>query len=509
MLRPVRNHAPFQRRKPFSMGLSKRCQGNLWLFSVILLFATLVRGQTFGDPFIGFDEQFYLLMGDRMWHHAALPFVDIFDRKPIGLFLIYAAIRALGGQGFIQYQLVALGFVAATAFCIARFAQRIAGGIAPVAVACLYVLWLDFMECEGGQAPVFYNGMMVLAALLTWRAIENDRQRLGLGVCAMLLVGLALQVKYTVVVEGVFFGLAMSWAGFRDRWPMPRLLATAGLWAGSALLPTIVALVFYNAVGHRSEFLFANFQSIFGRLPDPVSSQLRGLLLIAGITLPLAALVFAGCQTPVDRLAPAALPVRRFVLAWLLAATCGLLLLGNYLNPQSGAPLVAPLAIASAAWFAQPGRSPRFAAWFVAVMAMLSQLVIAIAIHEKGSRADARTLARAAQPRPGKCIYIYDGQPALYLLTHSCLPTRWPFPGHLNTRDEASVQAIGVDPVAEVKRILAARPDVILDNAPAYALGNPATHALVRQAVAQRYHLVLKLPAGHDSFRLVYRLNGA
>ena len=78
------------------MGLSKPSQDSFWLFAGILLFATLVRCQTFGDPFIGFDEQFYLLVGDRMWHHGDLPFVDIFDRKPIGLFLIYAAIRALG-----------------------------------------------------------------------------------------------------------------------------------------------------------------------------------------------------------------------------------------------------------------------------------------------------------------------------------------------------------------------------------------------------------------------------
>src|ERR1700712_2430079 len=125
-------------------------RSRIWLFPGLLLFAALVRGQTLGDPFIGFDEQFYLLVGDRMWHHGALPFVDIFDRKPIGLFLIYAAIRALGGAGFLQYQLVALVCVAATALGIARFTQRIAGGIAPIAAACLYIVWLDFMECEGG-----------------------------------------------------------------------------------------------------------------------------------------------------------------------------------------------------------------------------------------------------------------------------------------------------------------------------------------------------------------------
>jgi hypothetical protein len=57
-----------------------------WLvFSGLLAFALLMRGQTFNDPVLGFDEQFYLLVGDRMLH-GAVPYVDIFDRKPIGLF---------------------------------------------------------------------------------------------------------------------------------------------------------------------------------------------------------------------------------------------------------------------------------------------------------------------------------------------------------------------------------------------------------------------------------------
>ncbi|WP_292923223.1 hypothetical protein [Novosphingobium sp. SCN 63-17] len=73
----------------------------------------LLRGATLGYPIIHADEQFYLLVGDRMLH-GAVPFVDIWDRKPIGLFLLYGAIRLLGGDGILQYQLVALACVAGT-----------------------------------------------------------------------------------------------------------------------------------------------------------------------------------------------------------------------------------------------------------------------------------------------------------------------------------------------------------------------------------------------------------
>jgi hypothetical protein len=109
------------------------------------------------------------------------------------------------------------------------------------------------------------------------------------------------------------------------------------------------------------------------------------------------------------------------------------------------------------------------------------------------------------QPHHG-CIYVYDGYPALYMLTHSCLPTRWVFPGHLNTHDEASAKALGVDPAAEVRRILATRPEVIVDDAPAYEFGNPETRALVEAALARDYHLAARVQTGTARYRLVYRL---
>ena len=40
------------------------------IFLGLLLFAAIVRAQTFNNPVLGFDEQFYLLVGDRMLHGA-------------------------------------------------------------------------------------------------------------------------------------------------------------------------------------------------------------------------------------------------------------------------------------------------------------------------------------------------------------------------------------------------------------------------------------------------------
>jgi len=99
-----------------------------------------------------------------------------------------------------------------------------------------------------------------------------------------------------------------------------------------------------------------------------------------------------------------------------------------------------------------------------------------------------------------------NGYPALYLLTHSCLPSKWVFPGNLKTRDKASRTAIGTDPVTENRRILVTRPGAIVDDYPRFAFGNPATREMLRKVLAREYHLAACIPTGPNRVRLIYRL---
>ena len=94
--------------------------GATWLILAMLTLA--LRLPDIGNPLIDLDEQFYLLVGDRMLH-GAIPYVDIWDRKPVGLFLIYAAARAIGGDPWIGYQIVAAMAAMVTAGLIAALAR--------------------------------------------------------------------------------------------------------------------------------------------------------------------------------------------------------------------------------------------------------------------------------------------------------------------------------------------------------------------------------------------------
>ncbi len=469
---------------------------------MLTMVAVTARYATFGNPVLGFDEQFYLLVGDRMLH-GAIPYVDIFDRKPIGLFIIFAAIRAIGGDGFLAYKLVALGFVVATSTFIFSLSRRLAGGFAALVAASLYIAWLNFMEGEGGQSPVFYNVAMIAAAVTTLAAIERPGAVRSRGALAMLIVGLALQIKYSVVFEGMYFGVALVWASWRNGERGLRSVGSIALWVGCALLPTALALLAYTAAGQFDAFWFCNFVSVLAQRHRDAIVQIVGLSVILGILSPL---ILTLATAPIGRVDTKLRLERRFVQGWLGASILGVLLFGRFASPHYAMPILVPLTVLLAPAF-DGTRARRIAGVALCAAALiLGQVVLALTVRSKGGMSAARAVAAAAHVSGG-CLYVYDGYPALYMLTRSCLPTRWAFPGSLNSADEANPRALGIDPAQEVARIMASRPDAVVDDYPRFDQGNLATRAVLARALATDYFLSDCIASGLHRTRLVYRRN--
>lgn len=471
-------------------------------FAVLLALALLARIATFANPVVGLDEQFYLLVGDRMLQ-GALPYIDIFDRKPIGLFLIYAGARLLGGDGFLAYKLVALAFVALTALGIYRLARRMTPPFGALIAACLFILWHDFMGGEGGQSPIFYDLFMVLAALCVAAAIERPSRLLMPGSAAMLCVGLAIQIKYSVLFEGIYFGCMLIWLAVRQGISGRMLARAILLWISAALLPTLAALGIYAALGHADAFIFDNFVSFAAQGRNPLATQLRDLLEIMAILSPLIIVLLIGWRRgDMARLGAMGL----FVGGWFLASLAGILIFWRFNAPHYAIPLLLPLTVWLAPIFDAPTKRPAVSMLLVFLAAVMGQVVLACLEERRGGPAEAMQVARAARPEGEGCIYVYSGYPALYMLTGSCLPTRWAFPGSLNMKDEESAQAIGIDPAGEVRRIMAHRPPVVVDEYPRSRFGNPATAAILDQALAKDYVLSACPSSGAGRAHLIYRL---
>ncbi|WP_174273127.1 ArnT family glycosyltransferase [Sphingomonas bacterium] len=454
-----------------------------WAGAAILLVAAfLIRLPEFGNPAIQIDEQFYLLVGDRMLH-GAVPYIDIWDRKPIGLFLLYAAIRLLGGVGILQYQLVAACFAAGTAWGIARIARKAAGEWPAIASGLLYLLWIETVEGGGGQAPVFYNLLMVAAAALVLRAANGSDWRIfrRRSLAAMALVGVAMQIKYTVAVEGLFFGLVLTRQALRIA-PPGRALRLSLLCAGTAMLPTLIALAYYARLGAAPAFLFANFTSIGLRAPPP-SGGAR-LWLEFQHVLPLALCCAASWWQTRKEADPDLRQWRLFLACWLAAAVLGFACVGAFYYHYL-LPVYVPLAIGAAPIF---GRLP-----IGPVLAGLAMWIPFHAIDWPGDgerrimRGSVEALAALVPPEVDRgCMQMLDGPPSLYLLRHACLAGRWPFPDHLVSPTEA--HAIGINPTQEIRRLMIARPLVLVVGPPMEGAPGAAL-AMLRAGLAEGYRL--------------------
>ena len=472
------------------------------VLAAMLVLALLLRGWDFGNPVLDIDEQWYLLVGDRMLH-GAVPFIDLWDRKPYGLFLLFAAFRLIPADGVIVYQVAAALFAGATAAVILHIARRL--GAAPIgawSAGVLYLLTMAVIGGQGGQSPVFYNLPVAVAALLTVRlpALTTARavQAIGRnGLVACALCGVAIQIKYTAAFEGLFIGLAHLWAVARVR----RLGATIGwtlAWGMAGIAPTLVVGAAYALMGAGAfqAFWFANFVSITLRQAYPAGKTMLNLAGVLGQIAPL--LVAAGVT--LARIGPRAVrhPVHALAIGWLLAAVVGFACIGTFYEHYA-LPLLPPLAALAGVSL---GRSVRLRR-VVVVLAML------VFTGERVNRRDDRAaIAPAvalmqANSRAGNCPYVFGGPSILYYLAKACIPTAFAFPNTLASAIEGG--SSGVDEGAEVARIMANRPPVVvtLDREPSFF--NPASLAAVTTVLRRDYCLARVLPRGKRRMRVYKR----
>jgi hypothetical protein len=468
------------------------------LFAALLAVALLARMQQFGNPVVHVDDQFYLLVGDRLLH-GALPYVDIWDRKPIGLFLIYAAIRLFGGSGVIQYQLAATMFATATAYVIARLARQTATALGGALAGAAYLLYLGLFGGDGGQAPVFYELPVALAVAATWRATarrDGEGPSVGWGTLAMALAGLALQIKYSALFEGVFLALVLLYRAYSVGASRMRLIRLTLLWAAVGAAPTLVAWSSYAALGHGAVFYQANFESILARRSDG-GLVLAGRLLRMVIPLiPLGLLAFAGQRVAMGAGgSPARREAARLFGGWAASAAGGVLIFGGYFDHYA-LPLLPPLALCAAPFLAGPraalvlegpGVRWRFppALPLLLLAGTLTHSTIDTRRAERGWSTQFNAMATQIRSRLQGCLFVYDGDVALYRATNSCLPTRWVFPNHLNLWREDG--ALGVDPLEELHRIMAGKPHLVVAAAEPDAESNPRSTAFMQLQLARDY----------------------
>lgn len=469
------------------------------IFFIIVV--VLSRAQTFGNPILNIDEDFYLFSGGRILQ-GDLPYVDFWDRKPIFLFLLYSVFHLFGTYRVIAYQVGASLAVWATCLSLYYMARTLTSRGGALLASAMYATGLTLCGGEGGQAPVFYTLLVTAAiALVLFKIVLNPsglKEARRTGALAMMLFGISMQIKYTTLFEGVYLGIFLIVYEFYNKVNVKKIFFNSFVWIASAISPTFLAFLFYTSIGHAHAWLFSNVYSIFLRSPlpdlDRINLQIRLLKIITPILAGSVVAFFLTRQDPRK-------PQRIFIGGWAVAACSGVLLFGSR-YPHYLLPLFAPLSLVNSLfWNLTVGRY--WLIFLLSINIIKGQTHIHHSIQKNGDYQAYRSILMS-MPNPKGCLFIYDGSTALYDTAHWCHLTTHPFPAHFNELSE--VNSTGMNPYTELGHVLSQKPEYIMIQDPPWGGDNQMLRSRLLRTLAKNYKEIYRYGALEVSIIIYQRI---
>lgn len=442
----------------------ERAASRPWRAAILIALATLlIRMPAWGDPNYHVDEGFYLLVADRMRAGATL-YVDIWDRKPPGIYVINYLV-GLVWPGMLAMHVAATLSVAMGAVLLFRLARLVSGPRGALLAALGYVVIIGRFGGAGAQTPVFYNTAMTLAAWLV--VSRQDRLREGQIPAAiplaMVAAGCALATKPTALPEAVWFGLFALWCA-RVAVPLQRLCKWAAVLAVAGAAPLLACGLWFAENGHFSDAWDAVVRSNFRRhyLASESWSVLGVLTAQLGFPLGLAGLAgwFGRERLRRD-------PAFAFVFIWLLVAVGAFLAFPNKADHYV-LPLAAPLMACAAPFLDRRDLGLACAALMIAALLVTGETFNRAERRASGQEMlDMERYIRSMDPAPR--LLVYAGPAYLYHALDTPPLGPLAFPPHLFDLSERDVSRYRTWPAFEA--MLARHPTTIVRQDPVLTLG--------------------------------------
>ncbi len=442
----------------------------------VLLFALTLAARVFAfhHSVIDTDEGLYLLQA-REWLRGGWPYVAVWDMHPVGAPALFAVALVLFGKSVMTIRLLGAICVAVTAWLTYRTVRQLQGPrVVGLAAAVLYIGQSVVLGGLASNTEIlfapFVSGAIYLGVRAAVRADVAPRWR-DLAVMGVLM-GCALTIKPVVAPMGclafVLMTLPAWWSGAL---PWRRALGMAAAYAALCVLPTVLFGLAYAARGQFQFFLYGSFLAPLAYAGGAVSATQAWDRVVYALTdlmfpLLLGLVAVAGLRRR-SLNHPAALLVV-VALLWFITAAIAVAGPGMWFNHYFVI-LMAPLSILAAmgawklAWKLRPALALPAFVGLVGAVAIHAWAIDTMPRLERGwdvpdpPRQVAEIIRQ--QIRRGEPIFIANYHPAVYVMSGAGVPSRFAFPGHLTCEWD---RVTGVDADAEVNRILAGRPRIIV-----------------------------------------------
>lgn len=474
-----------------------------------LALVALLRSSTFFHSYENWDESLFLLMGRSLLDGHAL-YTEIWDHKPPGIFVLFAAAQALFGRSVLAIRILACLAVASSSLLLFLIGRSLRSQRAGLLAGLLYAVFtVDYgrpTNLELVFAPFVLAAFAVALRHEPDELLDRPALPLGLGIAG----GLALQVSFVAVFDlaalGVFLlGLLLTATPKPAPARLVRFILLAAIGPIGVLAVTVSA---FAVTGHWSDYVEANFASNARYVTDTgfdgaklawmIQRRVREAfpLWLGMVLAPLCLIVFPGLDAR----------TRRGLWAGLLWAGGALLGISAtryffahyFLDLLPAQCLVCALVIALAI---EEGTVPeRTRSMMLAALVLLGPMLRAV---EKPMTETYRQIrhrwiegipnwgdepaqvAAYLRPRIGAddVLYVADYQPILYYLLPAKIPSKFLFPAFLV--DDRWRGLAGQDSDAEVRAIFARRPLYVVRSGDAPT----AFYEVLRDELARGYDL--------------------
>ncbi len=472
------------------------------------------RLPTINFDVLNVDEAVYLLVG-RAWRMGELPYVDIVDRKPLGLFFINAVADALFWDPIVGARIIGVLATLLAAWLIMMFAQRFMrlGPMTGMACGLLYSTYALLFGGDAVEAPIYSAPFLVGAAILILSDIATIREGGKPSAMRMLTAGLLLsatfQIKYVTAAESVAFGLLYLITGWNCGKTRPGLwrevVFAAGVMTAAGVLPMALLYGVYAAMGHGQEFFFYVFSSNLDRGPTDATPDVffRRISLFTLAFSPL--LILAGQfllrywrGEAGARGVPSWVVV--FLVSWFAAAMFAGIFQMQFYDHHFYEVLL-PLGLLAGAGLRPLGHGKRAREAAVKTTAIVLGLAVSgymalrIAdISQNGSPYQPSRIAADIASTRAQSMYVFNYHSLLYALADIELPTKYPLASHMLRDLEA--QSFHFDAVTEINRILAKDPQMIVVERPIDPTVSAEKREIIESKLSSQYCLWRSYKAG-------------
>ena len=445
-------------------------------FSALCLGIILPRLVTINFDVFNVDEAVYLLIG-RAWRFGALPYVDIVDRKPLGLYFISGFADAIASNAIIGARALGIVSTLATAWLLLSIGVRYLR-LTKSAAHVAALLYASFALLFGGdtiEAPVYYAPFLVGAAYLIMVEIERIKNSYSPSVWRAafvgLLLGITFQIKYVTGAEATAFAIAYLIAGWSTRnTPGLKLqsFVAAAVMTVVSIMPLVASYCVYALKGYGEEFIFYVFTSNFSREVNDAhpSTLMRRIGMLTIFMLPL--LLMAGDYVRRARRQEGKEDPEKwvviFLVSWAIAALASAIAQMQFYD-NNFYPMLMPLALLAGAELAKlfSRNTWRYclAACAAISLALAGYAYIRIKdVLHNGSPHLLSRIAAGLVEGGVSSLYVFNYHTLLHAKARLPLLTKFPLASHL-TRD-LEARSFRIDGAAEISRIVDTNPQAVV-----------------------------------------------